>query len=250
MKLKNIFIIISLLFTFKANSQNQNITLLSPNKSIEVKVSLRDKINYAVVYEGKYLTFSSPISLTLSGNQILGQYPELLTKNIKENNDVINHVFGNRSKIIDHYNELVLEFKGNYKVIFRAYDNAVAYRFVTNIKDEIKIINEEVDYRIKDYRKGWFSKGISYETVYEYTQIDKIPQDRRLFLPCLIECSNINMAITEADVIDYPSMQLQYYPALEGAFLKQNFEKYPTRTETGGFNDYVQAVKDLLIILL
>jgi len=182
--------------------------------------------------------------MTLSGNQVLGQNPVLLTKSIKENNEVINLVFGNRSQIIDHYNELVLTFKGDYKVVFRVYNNAVAYRFVTNIKDKITVINEEVDYRFKNFNKGWFSKGNTYETAYEFTQIFKIPQDRSLFLPCLVECPNVNVAITEADVLDYPSLQLHYYPSLEGAFLKQSFEKYPTRTEQGGFNDYVQAVKE------
>lgn len=244
MKKINFQLVLFLFFSFTTFAQNQDMSVFSPSKNIEVKVSLRDKIYYSVLYEGKYITLPSPLSMTLVGNQSLGVKPEVISQNTKEVNSEIKQVWGNRSQITDHYTELELNCKGNYKVVFRAYNNAVAYRFETNLKQKITVKSEEVDYRFKDWNKGWFSKDKSYETSYQYSELYQLPDSQRLYLPCLIEAPTVNVVLTEANVIDYPSMQLRHYQAQEGAFLGSSFDKCPTRTEIGGFNDYVQVVKE------
>src|SRR5439155_25263696 len=48
------------------------------------------------------------------------------------------------AKIRDHYNELKLNMEGGYAVVFRAYNEGVAYRFETSIPQEkVKIYGEE-----------------------------------------------------------------------------------------------------------
>ncbi|MFH6999336.1 glycoside hydrolase family 97 N-terminal domain-containing protein [Flavobacterium sp. FlaQc-57] len=36
-----------------------------------------------------------------------------------------------------------MNFKGNYSVEFRAFDEGIAYRFITAKKEEIEVINED-----------------------------------------------------------------------------------------------------------
>lgn len=46
------------------------------------------------------------------------------------------------SEIINHYNQLQLDFRDNYSVVFRVYDDGVAYRFITNKKGMIETEDE------------------------------------------------------------------------------------------------------------
>ena len=53
----------------------------------------------------------------------------------------------------DVYNQLTLNCKGDYGIIFSAYNDGVAYRFFTNKKRNITIVNEEANFNFdKDYK--------------------------------------------------------------------------------------------------
>ena len=46
------------------------------------------------------------------------------------------------SAIQDEYHELRLQYKDQYSVVFRAYNDAVAYRFETDYPDSITVMDE------------------------------------------------------------------------------------------------------------
>lgn len=46
------------------------------------------------------------------------------------------------STITNHYNQLLLNFRGNYSVEFRVFDDGIAYRFITDKKGEVEVTNE------------------------------------------------------------------------------------------------------------
>ena len=56
-------------------------------------------------------------------------------------------VWGIRAEVRNTYNELVLEMEGGFALIFRAYDDGVAYRFRTHFDGRIKVKSEEVTFR-------------------------------------------------------------------------------------------------------
>ena len=50
-----------------------------------------------------------------------------------------------RSKIADNCNTLLIAFRSGVAIQFRAYNDGVAYRFETSLKDEITVKNEIAD---------------------------------------------------------------------------------------------------------
>lgn len=41
---------------------------------------------------------------------------------------------------------MTLSFRGNYGLVFRMYNDGLAYRFTTKMKNDIVVVDEEADY--------------------------------------------------------------------------------------------------------
>lgn len=76
---------------------------------------------------------------------VWGVNPKLINKKTKFVNQIVTPPFYKKSKIQEEYHELTLKFKGNYSVIFRAYNQGIAYRFATSGKDTVFIQHEKVN---------------------------------------------------------------------------------------------------------
>src|SRR5687768_15106674 len=125
------FIVVAALLFSLSTSAQQNHTLKSPDGKIQVSINLDGKIQYSVNHEADVVIMPSAISMKLSNNRHVGLIPQL--KNVKRNsaNQTINAMFYKRSIINDHYNELILNFKDDFSLVFRVYNEGVAYRFIT-----------------------------------------------------------------------------------------------------------------------
>src|SRR4030095_9792958 len=76
----------------------------------------------------------------------LGAQPRVrATKQRSENKEIISPVPQKSVRIREHYNELRLEMDGSYAVVFRAFNEGVAYRLETSLAvNEEKVYGEEV----------------------------------------------------------------------------------------------------------
>ena len=114
----------------------KSIKLTSPDKNIAVEVSLGDKIAYTVSCGEEVLMKDNTVSLTL-GNEVLGVNPKLTSKKVTSVNETITPVVPLKfSKVENKYNQLRMDFRGGYAVEFRAFNDGVAYRFVTRKRGE------------------------------------------------------------------------------------------------------------------
>ena len=120
------------------------IQLKDPSEKINITVSLTDDITYSVYHEADLIIEPSPISMKLMDQNILGKDPKLIPKKLLSNDQIIYPQIYFKESIRDHYNELRLDFKGNYSLIFRAYEDGFAYRFVTNFIKPFIVEDEEV----------------------------------------------------------------------------------------------------------
>ena len=146
--------------------------LASPNGEIKVSVTVADKIYYNVAY-GQETLLENGVMQVQIGKQILGEKPRVTkstTRSVDESfQPVIPFKFSN---VRNHYNQLLLAFSGNYSVEFRAFDDGLAYRFITNKKGEIEVIDVlfqvdfPSDYQMHLQRSGDF--GTNYELFYEH----------------------------------------------------------------------------------
>jgi alpha-glucosidase len=192
----------------------KEITLDSPGKKLQLKVNVNNTINYSLLKNGNVLIEPSEISLSIADGVILGKNPNLINSSTKTLDEVLYPVVMQKfASIRDNYSELTLTFSGNYKVIFRLYDDAVAYRFTTSLPGKIKIFNEQTEFNFgKDYQI-LFPEESSFmshsERYYLPIILSEVTSKRFCSLPALVKLDNgINTLITEADLEDYPGMYL------------------------------------------
>jgi alpha-glucosidase len=217
----------------------------SPNGSITLKVEAGAKLQWSVQHKGQQLIVPSPISLTLQSDEILGDNAKVLSAKPTSVNTQFDAINFRRAVIKDDYNQLALNFKGDFGLIFRAYNDAVAYRFFTKRKGEIIIKNEEANFNFAgdhkafipiqwDYRDGK-NFNSSYEALYREIMLSQFPKDSLAFLPVLADVGqNKKVEILEADLENYPGMYLDLNGTGKG--FKGVYAPYPLETYVKGIN--------------
>jgi alpha-glucosidase len=227
-----VFIQLYTVSTFAADS----VAVYSPDKKVVVTVRHSNKLSYSIRYLNTILVLPSYIDLTLNNGTSLSGDLSILNKSIKfYANKIISPVPEKRREIQDNYNELTIQFKQPYTLLFRVYDDGVAYRLVTRFKDSIVIKNELAQFTFPDGKKVWLPLinprqdadrfHTSFEENYQLKYIDSVSAESLAYSPVLTGDSNeLKVAITESDLEDYPGM---FLGGTEGPTLKGMFAPYP-----------------------
>ncbi|MBX2876517.1 MAG: glycoside hydrolase family 97 catalytic domain-containing protein, partial [Saprospiraceae bacterium] len=212
--------------------------LESPNKDIRIQLQFTDKTYYAIDFKGQNVMWFSPLSLSLQDGSVLGAHPKVVKATTQSIDELIPTVWGIRSEVRNAYNELKLEMEGEYSLIFRAYNDGVAYRFQTQLDRTIQVIGEEVGFRfLADHALVAHVVGdfqTSYEKLYTKYKISEVVEAEFISLPLVVETPSCKLAITEADLYDYPGMYIRKLGNNNRYFLDGLFPAYPTAWEPGG----------------
>ena len=257
--MKNKVLFLSFLVLMGANLFAQKpYTLQSPNGKITVTVNTGERLSYAVTHENTVVLTESPIAMNLENGTVLGAPAKVTSAKTNSIDQTIQAFFYKRNEIKDQFNELILSFKGNYKVVFRAYNDGVAYRFETGIKKPFNIVSETADFNFDGDYTAWIPyvnarKGegdfiqqqffTSFENTYTITPLSKMEPERLVFLPALVELKDGKKAvITEADLEDFPGLLLRNEKGLNG--FTAVHAGYPKVEEQGGHNNLQYVVKE------
>ena len=247
MKKNHILLItILLLSSFMLNAQkNKTFEVKSPDGNINLKIEAGAKLLWSVQHKGEQIIAPSAISLQLINGAILGENPVVRSAKTVEINTSFNAINYKKATVTDHCNQLTLNCKGDYGVIFRVYNDAVAYRFFTKKKGELLIKNEEANFNFTadhkafipymwDYRDGEIF-NCSFESLYTEQKISEFRKDSLAFLPLLVNVGNgKKVVIIEADLENYPGMFLDINQTKQG--FKGVFAPYPLEYKTVGIN--------------
>ncbi len=241
MKLKSILLFITLFFSIKSFSQKP-FQLASPNGHILVNINVADTITYSISVNKTPLLSPSPIALLTANHKSLGiksTFTKQQSKTISET--IINPVPHKRKEIPDRYQELTLQFRENFSIIFRAYDDGVAYRFQTSFSDSVQINKEIASFRFVKNATVYFPEvqkrdnvdiyHTSFEEPYRILPLDKIQSSQLGFTPLLVDTENVKAVITESDLNDYPGMFLKGKSKKE---LVGEFACYPATEKVEG----------------
>lgn len=206
----------------------------SPDGKIRVRIDTDKGLAYSVLYEGKLLTGPSQIGLSLAGStagRLLIR--RATTRSVRT--EIVSPVPEKRKLIPDHYNEIAIRFRGPLSVIFRAYDDGVAYRFVTHLKDSITIDGETAEFNFPAPHSTYYPEVVkragadsfhtSFEEPYQYRPMDSLSAGTLCFTPVLIvPAEGPRVLITESDLEDYPGM---FITGSGAASLHGKFAPYP-----------------------
>jgi alpha-glucosidase len=229
-----IFFLILIPISLLEGKGNESFTLTSPNDLIELKISVSEYITYSVQYNNEQLIAPSRILMNVDDGMMLGSKPEIINHETKEINEIIKPVVKVKSAIVeDHYKMLRINFKGDYALVFRAYNDGIAYRFVTSIDKNIKVNEENIEFNFADDFNIYFPEEESFfthmERIYIYQKISEVDSNKFCSIPALVDCGKTKIAITEADLFDYPGFYLTNSDEL--LKLKAIFPGYPLEVE-------------------
>lgn len=234
------FFAIVVFFLFcSATTFAAQLELKSPNGELKVSVDLKDKILYNISYGKDELLKNCSLQLDLQ-NESLGANPKLQSKKVSTINEtIIPTIALKNAKVSNNCNVLLLNFKGDFSVEFRAYNDGVAYRFITRKKAEATVLNEEFGVQFPASYLSHVSFagfGSAYEEAYSHVKTsDYKESDRITTLPVLLETDKqYKILISEADLSDYPCMFLK---AAGNTGLKSTFPKYPLELRENGDRD-------------
>lgn len=212
-------------------------SLKSPNSKIEVRIDLEKQVCYSVWHDGQKILDKSNIAMVLNDGNVWGENPKLLSnkKNEKHEN-IVSPFYRSQSFTVD-FNELTLKFKGDYSIVFRVYNEGVAYRFLSQSKKEIVVENEVAEFKFdKDYvtylahstnAKEPFS--MAFQNTYSQQSLSKA-DTTIAFLPATIDLGNQKkMTILESDLENYPGMFVKTMGGDSG--LMGVFAHYPSKTD-------------------
>ncbi|MBQ3152369.1 MAG: glycoside hydrolase family 97 protein [Bacteroidaceae bacterium] len=194
---------------------NADEKIFSPDKSIVVDLRTgKGNFGWSVTKNGKKVYTINDIRLIVDGKTLAG---DAAVKSVKQKSvsETIKPVVPLKfSTIESKYTEAVLNF-GSCKVEMRVMDNAVAYRFVTNMKGEVLVDNEHFtivpESGFTAHYQQCRSFNTAYEERYQHGEADKwIMENRLATLPMLLSGEkDTQLLIGESDVDDYPRLFLK-----------------------------------------
>ncbi len=221
---------------------------------VQVNVSVNDRnVEYSVLHEGDVMVAPSPISMKLTDGTTFGLNPKVKKVSRRSVNETIYPPVYKKKSIKDQFNELVIDFKGGYSLIFRAYEDGAAYRFVSNLKKPFMVESEQATFCFPNdpkvfvaSPKGRMNEGkkdpfySSFQNTYLETALSAWDKEQIAFLPVLAEGKNQKkICITEADLLDYPGMYVKHGD--NGYSLEGTFAAYPKEVvdEVRGLSSFI-----------
>jgi alpha-glucosidase len=216
--------IVALFVSIMTQAQN-SFEITSPNQNIKVLISTGEKTTWSV----------------------LGRNSGSVSQRLESENGFFKTPFYKKAEVHDQYNQITLSTEKAYGIIFRAYNDGVAYRFFTQKEANITIENEIADFNfsdnhklfipyVRDFRSDeqWMQ---SFEATYDEHSLSETKEETMAFLPIMVALADGKKAvITEVDLQDYPGMYLQKNEEnLHG--LKATFAPVILETYQGGIGN-------------
>jgi alpha-glucosidase len=217
-------------------SKEKKYVLSSPDGTLKVEISAGNELAYQVMHGNDTILSHSNIGLVLENGTIVGKTPRITGERRRKIKDNIESPFYRFKEFVATGNELDLKLKGGFGIIFRAYNEGVAYRFYTTQSSDIIIKEEQAEFNFKEDYTAYLPyttndkkpMAMAYQNVYDITPLSKA-QPKLAFLPVTVDCGSVKLTLLESDLEAYPGMFVQSQQGKYG--LKGVFAPYPAKTD-------------------
>ena len=247
----------------QAHGKEQLFTLKSPDGKLvtHIVATEKEEITYDIVYNGVTIMLPSHLGLNRAyGKEVTGSMA--VTKAVTSTVDeVVPSPFTRQATMRNHCNELTLRIRKDLCLVFRAYNEGIAYRY--QILQPCKVRFEKVQYNFAadfeatvpyvtnfDEKNHDAQYSSSFENLYTTLPLSKLDTRRLCFLPLLVHASHgVKVCLTESTLTDYPGLYLKGMGAitpesLPGFRLEGEHAPYPKTLEQGGHNNLQMIVKE------
>lgn len=217
-------------------AKEKKYVLSSPDGTLKVEISAGNELAYQVMHGNDTILSHSNIGLVLENGTIVGKTPRITGERRRKIKDNIELPFYRFKEFVATGNELDLKLKGGFGIIFRAYNEGVAYRFYTTQSSDIIIKEEQAEFNFKEDYTAYLPyttndkkpMAMAYQNVYDIIPLSKA-QPKLAFLPVTVDCGSVKLTLLESDLEAYPGMFVQSQQGKYG--LKGVFAPYPAKTD-------------------
>jgi alpha-glucosidase len=209
--------LIAMLALSPASLPAESHQLTSPDGRIAVTFSLTDqgRLSYSVSHAGRPVLADSLLTLLLEDRPGFDRGFHVENTSLAARDITWKPVYGERSEIRDHYNELTVDLGDeqdpprSLQLVFRAYDEgaALCYRIPRQPGlEEMVISSEETEFCFTGNHACW--PVYSAQGVYEKSNLDAV--EKNCERPLLVQIPDGPcVAVGEARLVDYARMRLQ-----------------------------------------
>ena len=212
------------------------------------------QLQYTVAKDGAVVVAPSSPSLTLADGQIIGKNIKSLKASTRKGHFEAATPHYRQSKVALDYTTLLLNC-GRYDLEFRLYNEGVAYRFVTRMKDSLTVVSEDARFMLPgdymtyaapansrfdsdDFRKQTFC---SFENTYVHAPLSQQSRTHLSLNPMLVDLpGGGKMLLGEYNVRDYPGM---FMLPDDNHAVKPYFPLAVSKQHQGGHNN-LQMIAD------
>ncbi len=253
--MKRVVFIIAVIMMYASSSVGASKTydLTSPDGRLKVSVTAGDGICYSLEHDGDLLMKDSNIGMYMTDGTVFGGVQPVRKVVRRAVNQTLPAIMYKKAEVKDEFCEMTLKF-AKFSVVFRAYDDGMAYRFVSHVKGGYEVEQEQAKFNFPADWNMWAAYVCqhtetldsqfynSFENQYEHVPLSQWNKDRMAFLPLMVDGPDgRKIVITEAGLTDYPGMYL--YNADEEASLSARFAPYPKEVKQGGHNNLQMEVQ-------
>lgn len=190
-------------------------SVASPDGQLQAQIVLdKGVLAYSIHYKSQALSGIQPLSMEFDNGVTAGLNIRSLKATTRKISETIAPpVAIKTAQFQAQANELTLN-AGNYAIVFRVADDAVAYRFVTTFKEpQVKVLAETVRYAFAAADSILFPEEQSFhshqERKFVATTIGAIDTGRFCSPPMLITHRGVRILVTEVDLEAYPGIFYQ-----------------------------------------
>ena len=195
-------------------SYGQKYELISPDSKLNARIELTREITLTLI-KGETIVKLSNISLETSKTNLSDAPLKLKKINRTSVNEIVKPEIREKAEtLVNAYNEMEIRFSSNHAVTFRLFNEGLAYRLSTSLKDTLTIYRENLNINFEAADMARFQStptyNSSYETPYEHLLVSGIEKGKLCSLPLLVEKPNGTFVmISEADLYNYPGLWLK-----------------------------------------
>lgn len=233
--IRSLFVLFACAGTYiNVQAAEKTYNLTSPDGKLKVEVFAGQGLSYQVSYDNAIVLSKSNIDIILSKRVSIGMDSRVMRVQRKKIEEMVESPFYRFKEFVAACNELNLKLKNGFGVVFRAYNDGVAYRFYTTRKDEVIIENEVAEFNFPEDYTAYLPystndekpMAMAYQNIYDVTPLSKA-KDKLAFLPVTVDCGKVKLTVLESDLEAYPGMFVQ----AKGTSLQGTFAPYPTKTD-------------------
>ena len=214
-----VLILIFLLSSVSCIQSTSAQSITSPDDSIAVHFSLTNSIpTYWIEYNKQTIIDTSALGFNFKNIPPMEKNFQIEKISFHRMNDSWSPVWGITKTIQNHYNEMtvtlkeITELKRTMKIVFRAYNDGVAFRYVLPKQtgtDSVNITFEHTEFNLTDNHTVWWYPADfdSYEHLYKTTGLEELNSANT---PLTMKTDKgVYINIHEADLTNYAGMTLK-----------------------------------------